>query len=421
MTQEGPPPPRKARGRVLAPFCGCLAALATPSAESWPGFRGHGDSLAPDHGLPLHWSDTTHVAWRLALPGTGQSSPIVWQDTAYVTCVAGPRQEQCLVVAIDLASGREHWRHALASAFPEEPSGTRSQAAPTPVAGPEGVFAFFESGDCLALTHEGRLRWHRVIPQEVGDLANNHGLGGSPALAGECLIVPLDQEKPSCLLALDRQTGRTRWKAPRPGRTAWSTPLVVEDPATPQIVLSGGGTVTAYRASDGQPLWEIPGFVKNLVPSPTLGASLLVIAAGSKGSNAAFEWMGSTNAPVERWRADDVASGFASPLIHRGRVYFVGTAGVVYCREAGTGRPLFDERIPQSVWASPIGAGDRVYLFGDRGTTTVLGAADHFSPLATNILTFPDKVVGVAASKGALLLRSQTELARVGEPASPAP
>lgn len=379
----------------------------------WPGFRGHGDSLAVPQNPPLHWSDTTNVAWRVGLAGTGQSSPICWQGTVYVSSVSGDRKNTWILQAMDSVSGRERWRHTQSSALPDELSDTRSQAAPTPVAGAEGVFAFLESGDCLALTHDGKVRWHRTVTQEVGELANNHGLGGSPILAGDCLVVPLDQEKPSCLLALDRQSGVTRWKSPRPGRSAWSTPVFVPDPAAPQIVVSGGGTVTSYRVSDGTTLWELAGFVKNLVPSPTLADSLLVVAAGSKGSNAAFTWRGATNTPTELWRADDVSSGFASPLVHRGRVYFVGTAGVVNCREASTGRLLFEERTSQSVWASPVGAGNHVYLFGDKGVTTVLEASNSFTPLATNRLSVLGKVVGLALDNNAFLLRSQKELLRI--------
>lgn len=390
------------------------AGLTRAKASDWPGFRGRGDSVAAARDLPLHWSDETDLAWRRPLPGPGQSSPVCWHGTVYVTSVVGARKEQCIVQAIDVLSGKELWRHTQTSAFPEELSETRSQAAPTPVTGPDGIVAFFESGDLLALSHTGDLRWHRVLTRDVGELSSNHGLGGSPVLAGEVLLVPLDQETPSCLLALDRKTGATRWKANRPGRTGWNSPLFVDDPAVPQVVVSGGGTVTSYRAADGRALWELTGFVRNLVPSPTLASSLLVIAAGSKGSNAAFDWKGSTNTPNERWRADDVSSGFASPLVHRGRVYFVGTAGVVNCREAASGRLLFDERISQSVWASPIGAGDRVYLFGDRGSTTVLAAEDRFTPLATNRLTISGKVMGVAVADGSFLVRSQDELVRIG-------
>lgn len=401
--------------RSVAALVGSLlAVLPVATGTEWPGFRGHGDSVTTARDLPLHWSATHNLAWRIPLAGTGQSSPVLWESSVYLTCAEGPRKEELVVLALEAVSGKTLWRHSRTSSQPEEVSDTRSQAAPTPVAGPEGVYALFESGDCLALDHAGRLRWHRSLAREVGEFSSNHGLGGSPALAPGMLVIPLDQERPSCLLAVDRDTGVTRWKTPRPGRTAWSSALFVDDPQTPQIVVSGGGTVASYRADSGQPIWELTGFMKNLVPSPTLRSSLLVIGAGSKGSNVAFDWKGSTLAPVERWRADNVSSGFASPLIHRGRVYFMGTAGVLYCHEAGSGKSLFEERLPQGTWASPVGADDRIYVFGDRGVTTVLAAEDRFRPLATNVLDLTKKLVGVAVADRAVYLRSQGEMARIG-------
>jgi len=393
-----------------------FALADTAFASNWPGFRGHGDSIAVARDLPLHWSASSNLAWRVDLAGPGQSSPIVWGDTVYTTSATGPRKEDIVVQAIHAATGLERWRHTRPSANPEAVSETRSHAAPTPVAAPEGLYALFESGDCFALDHAGQVRWHRNLSTEFGEISSNHGLGGSPALAPDVLVLALDQERPSCVVALDRSTGATRWRTPRPGRTAWSSPLVVGDGHTAQVILSGGGTLNGYLARTGEPLWSVGGFVRNLVPSPTLHAALLVVGAGSKGSNVAFDWTGSTNAPVERWRADDVASGFASPLAHSGRVYFVGTAGVLACRDAASGRPLFEERVAQSSWASPVGAGDRIYVFGDRGATTVLRADDRFLPLATNELGFASKVVGVAVSDGAFLIRAYGELARLGMP-----
>ncbi len=406
-----------------------LLALLAASGESWagagdwPGFRGAGDSVVAEplaSGLPWVWSDTNQVAWRVALAGAGQSSPVVWKGRVYVTGAKGARKETWVVQALDAGTGREVWRHERASLRPEEVSDTRSLAAPTPVAGEDGVYAVFESGECVALDHDGRVRWHRALFEEVGEFAGNHGLGGSPALAGGMLVVPLDQERPSCLMGLDGGTGETRWKAARPGRTGWSSALVVGEGTGAQVVMSTGGAVVSYEASTGKVVWELGGFVRNLVPSPTYRDGLLVVGAGGKGSNGGYAWGGKEAVPVERWRADDVSSGFASPLVHRGRVYFVGTAGVVHAREAGTGRVLFDERMGQSVWASPVGAGDRVYFFGDRGRTTVIAAEDGYRPLGTNELSLDGKVVGVAVVGGGFLVRTPGQLVRVGGVVLPA-
>jgi hypothetical protein len=391
-------------------LAGSMAMAAAEQSDTWPGFRGHGDSIAGPGAYAVTWSGTNQLAWRVRVDGIGQGSPVIWDGLVYSASVAGERKERLVVQAHALVSGREAWRFSTNSALPEPLSDTRSRSAPTPVAGAEGVFVFFESGDCLALTHEGGLRWHRVVTEEAGELAGNHGLGGSPVLASEVLLVPLDQERPSKLMALDRKTGATRWMAARPGRTGWSTPIVVRSGAVEQVVISCGGSLTGYDVRDGAGLWEVGGLVRNLVPSPSWNGDLLMVGAGGKGSNRAFRWDGGTNAPQTLWEASDVTVGFASPLIHAGRVYFLATAGVLSAFEASTGRALFDARLPDSAWASPVGAGDHVYVFGQRGTTTVLKASDTYQPVATNTVAFDSKVVGVAANQGWWVIRAEKEL-----------
>jgi outer membrane protein assembly factor BamB len=390
-----------------------LAFGASAEAAHWPGFRGNGTSVTTARDLPLHWSATSNIAWRVQLAGPGQSSPIIWNGRVYVTSVVGPRKEQLVVQALALEDGREVWRYAMNSSIPEELSDRRSRAAPTPVAGADGVFAFFESGDCFALTHDGKLRWHRVLSESVGKVNSNHGLGGSPILFERGLYLPLDQSGPACLVVLDRSDGSTLWKAPRPDKTSWSTPIVARKGTETELILSGGGTVSAYDTETGALRWEITGILKNNVPSPSLDKTLLVIGASSKGSNLALDLGAGTNAPSELWRAD-ATCGFASPLIHRGRVYFVSSAGILSCVDALSGRQHFEERLVQSAWASPLGAGESIYVFGEKGKTTVLLADDVFRPIQTNELSFDKNITGVAVTDGAFVMRSSEELVRVG-------
>lgn len=393
----------------------CLLASPPLVSADWPGFRGQGNSHAPTAQLPLQWSSDSNLLWRLRLPGTGQSSPVVWKDTAFVTSVVGERKESLVIQSLNTTTGEERWRHSLPSALPEVLSDTRSQAAPTPVVNESGVFAFFESGDLLHLNHQGKTVWHRRLAEELGAFTGNHGLGGSLALAPGLLLVPLDQESPSSLLALDPATGATRWRTPRPKRVSWSTPLVVIREPITQILQSGGGTLSSYAAEDGRLLWELDGLVRNNVPSPTLLGTTLVVPAGGKGSSRVLDWPDPTLPPKERWLATEVANGFASPLLHHDRVYFLATASVLHVHDAATGRELFSERLPEAAWASPIAQDDRVYLFGQQGATVVLQAADTFLPLTTNLLTLDGRLVGVAVADNLLLLRAERELLAVGQ------
>lgn len=392
----------------------------TPNSKqtNWPGFRGDGGSVATAPNLPLRWSETENLRWRVELPGYGQSSPIVWNGVAYVTSVVGPRKETLLVTAHDLATGAERWRFTAESSAPETDSDMRSKAAPTPCANADGMFALFESGDVFALTHDGKLRWLKSLTKEFGAVTGNHGTGGSPVLAGGRLIVLLDQKTPSLLLALDPATGAVKWKTSRTARVSWSTPLVAVRNDRTELVVSGGGTVAGYDVADGRELWSLDGLERNSVPSPTLGAGRLLISSSNKGSNWALDWRGAA-APAVAWKADDTTTSFSSPLIHQGRAYFVSKAGVLCCHTADSGKLLFEERLPEGCWASPVGAGEHVFLFGEKGRTTVLAAADTFRAVATNSLPVEKPVHGIAATDGAWVVRSHRQLLCLGAKPEP--
>ncbi len=152
-----------------------LALAASGGADTWPGFRGDGTGVTTARGLPLTWSPTENAGWRAALPGYGQSSPVVWKGRVYVTAVDGPEKERCLVVALDAATGKAVWTKTLAAARPGKNNPMMSRAGPTPVVDADGVYALFESGDLVALTHTGEERWRRDLVKAHGEWKNNHG------------------------------------------------------------------------------------------------------------------------------------------------------------------------------------------------------------------------------------------------------
>ena len=152
--------------------------------ESWPGFRGDGNSRTKLENLPLSWSDQKGVAWRSRLEGFGQSSPVVWGKRIYVTSTGGDRKEHLFLECFEMVSGKRIWKQQIAAAEQvEKVTNMISQGAPTPVAGPQGVYCFFESGDLVAFDHEGRRRWMRKLTKEFGQFEGGHGVGfsgGSP-------------------------------------------------------------------------------------------------------------------------------------------------------------------------------------------------------------------------------------------------
>ncbi|QDU23463.1 outer membrane protein assembly factor BamB family protein [Urbifossiella limnaea] len=370
-----------------------LCADPTP-APAWPGFRGDGTSTSAAKNLPLTWSPTENLAWRAPLPGYGQSSPVVWNGRVYVTAVDGAEKEKLLVVAVDAATGRAAWAKEFAAGQKGKNNPMMSRAAPTPVADSDGVVAFFESGDVVALTHAGGVRWQRSLTKDYGAFKNNHGVGSSPAQTDAAVVILIDDGEPSYLVALDKATGKTVWKADRKGRSSWTSPVAARVGGRPAVVVSSSGSLDAYDAATGAELATLGGLVGNNIPSPAVAGDLVVFGAGegrAKAGAAApsngcvrLAATGSKLAFEPEWELKRVVSHHASPLVHRGHAYFVTKAGLVHCVDLATGAERYAERLDNPCWATPVGAGEHVYFFGRDGVTTVLKAGPEFEKVAAN-------------------------------------
>jgi outer membrane protein assembly factor BamB len=379
----------------MVPFILLAACVfADPSSAAWPGFRGDGSSTSAAKNLPVTWSPARNVAWRTPLPGYGQSSPVVWGGRVFLTAVDGEEKENLFVVAVDTRSGVVAWKKEFTATQKGKNNPMMSRAAPTPVVDAGGVYCLFESGDLIALTHEGTKLWQRPLAKDFGEFKNNHGLGSSLAQSGRAVFAQVDHAGPSYLLAVDKSSGEDLWKAARPNRTAWTSPVVTTVHGKPAVVASGGGTLVAYDAATGKELAALDGLVGNTIPSPTAAGEFIVIGAGENRMKPDLVASARSNCCVRAtaagfetvWHGAKAISQHASPLVHREHVYFVTKVGVVHCVDLKTGRERYAERLDAPCWATPVGAGDHVYFFGKDGVTTVLKAGPEFEKVAANRL-----------------------------------
>lgn len=397
--------------------------LLAAVAGDWPGFRGDGTSLTTLKDLPLQWGDEQNIAWQTALDGYGQSSPVVWGDRVFVTSIKGESKERCLVACYGLKDGKRLWQADNAAAVQIKDSDYVSRGAPTPVVDADGCYAFFESGDVFAFDHSGKQLWHRNLTPEYGEYKGNHGLGGSLAQSGDKLLVVIDHDGPSFLLALDKKSGANRWKVERPSKISWSSPVVATVGAdkkagdAAEVIVNAKGSVEAYEVADGALRWSFGDLDGNTVASPTVSAKHIIVGSSDVGKSVAIRRGGKgTLADSDiAWRLKEAAASFSSPLAYEGRVYFVNKSGGATCVEEETGKTLWSERLG-SCWASPIGAAGRVYFFGKDGVTKVVAAADKFELLAENILKIDGRLYGAAAVPGAFVLRTGQKLICVGRP-----
>lgn len=394
-------------------FLGVLCSPAGLALADWKEFRGNGSSLiaGPD-GLPLKWSDEANLSWNVSTRGYGQSSPVIFDRHVFVTCVEGARKETLLLSAFDLSDGREIWTHRTAPAQSIRDSDMISKAAPTPIADAGGVYAFFETGNLVALDRRGQLRWERRLTEEFGNFGGRHGIGSSLRLCQSGVLALVAHDGPSYLICVDPRTGKTVWKTDRRRKVSWTTPSVMEHDGRELALVSGGDRVDAYDTRDGSLLWTLGGFERALVASPTPVPGGAIVGSSQKGWTGAIRFGSDTRSTPEIvWRASEASSNFNSPLVHRSRVYMVNRVGVAFCLDLKTGQELWHQRLNGPCWASTIGMGEFIYFFGLDGVVEVFRAADTPVRIAENRLPAQSRLYGVAVEEGRLLLRFGRRLA----------
>jgi outer membrane protein assembly factor BamB len=393
-------------------------AAKMDAADQWPQWRGPmATGVAPHANPPVEWSETKNVRWKIALPGKGHSTPVVWGDRVFVTTAepfgeAFPakfsgapgghdetpitQKEKFKVVALDRRTGKVVWERTVREEVPHQGGHvTASLASSSPITDGERIFACFGSWGLYCLDLEGEIVWQ----QDFGHLESlhGHGEGSTPALHGDTLVLNWDHEGDSFLVALDKKTGRQLWKTPRERASSWSSPIVVEQKGGAQVIVSGSQRVRGYDLADGKMLWECAGLsVENVVSSPVAGFGLVFTGStydhpgmlairleGAKGDVTGTEQVA--------WRHPRGAPYVPSPLLYGEALYFLNhfQGGIITRVNARTGEDKPGAfRIPniRNIFASPVAAAGRVYVTSREGVTVVLKDGDALEVLGQNRL-----------------------------------
>jgi outer membrane protein assembly factor BamB len=326
-----------------------------------------------------------------------------------------------VLMCLDRQTGKVLWQQVACEQLPHEghhPDG--SFAAASPVTDGKHVLAYFGSRGLYCYDMTGKLQWS----QDFGDLRmqNGFGEGSSPTLVGDTVIVNWDNEGDSFIIALDKKTGSTLWKKPRDERSSWSTPLVVEHDGKSQVVTSATRKVRSYDVATGELLWECSGLGPNTIPSPVAGGGMVFAMSGFQRNSLLAIRLGGTGDLSDSqsivWRHNRSTPYVPSPLLYGDRLYlFAGNNAVLSCFDAKSGRALIEaQRLQglQNIYASPVGAGGKIYLVGRDGGTIVLKESDKLEVLATNRL--PDRFDASPAIAGKdLFLRGREFLYCIAE------
>ena len=402
---------------------GAVDIYGDSDSDYWPTWRGpDATGVAPKGNPPLTWSDTKNIKWKVKLPGQGTSSPVIWGDriffltaietdkkgspTAQDTALGGggrrpfhggrpPKNVYKFdIVCLDRKTGKLLWQKTAREELPHEGhhSNYGGFASYSPVTDGKYVWASFGSRGVHCYDIDGNHKWSRDFGKMT--IKMMFGEGSSPALAGDAVIVVIDHEDDSFIYALNKETGETIWKKGRDEATSWATPVTTSVNGRVQVITSATGLIRAYDMETGELLWQCSGQTGNVIPSPVVGFGKVFCTSGFRGSALQAIELGRTGdlsgSDAITWQVNEATPYVPSPLLYGDKIYVCSVnRAVISCYQAETGKANFVEQRLEGmgeIFASPVGAADRVYFVGRNGKTQVIKLSEKLQVLATNTL-----------------------------------
>lgn len=403
--------------------CWCVGLVLTTGlagpvlGENWPAWRGpRGDGTSLEKDVPVTWNPTENVAWKIPIPGKGHASPIVWANRIFVV-TAIQEQQQRLLFCLDRSNGQVLWQRIVLEAPLEKINRLNSYASSTPATDGEKVYVSFLDRDKMfiaAYDFEGNQVW-AVRP---GPFASTHGYCSSPILWKDKLIVNGDHDGPAYIIALERATGKTVWKTPRPNLTrSYCTPIIKPIEGRNQLVLSGNKCVASYDPDTGGQHWIIDGPTEQYVASLVYNGSLLFMTAGFPDHFIqAIRPDGSGNVTATHvvWQTEKDCSYVPSPIVAGPYLLVISDTGVATCFEAATGQVAWRERLGPHYSASLVMANGLVYFLSDKGVMTVVKPGPKLDIVTRNELG-EETYASPAISDGRMFLRGLKHLYCIGD------
>ncbi len=428
-----------------------LLLSASVLAEDWPQWRGpNGNGVSPEEGIPTRWSKDDNIAWKAPLGGLAISSPVVWGDSVFVTSQAGQgvlkrgnhpslargedraaelplggsRNDDAdagvsfLVEAFHRSDGHRLWEYRFQADEELYPVHSKHNlASPSPVTDGEQVYVWFGTGQLVALDMEGKPIWQRNLGRENGRFEINWGHAASPTLYEDLLILLCDHTPVSYLLAVDKRTGKDKWKVDRGrGRSSYSTPFVVRGKERDELIVNSSQRVDAFNPSTGELLWYTGKSNRFPIPVPSYDDGVLYMSRGYRsGPYMALRTGGKGDVRKShiQWRGGTGAPYVSSVLYYQGFVYMANGNGVVRSIDGKTGERVWQERLGGIFTASPVAADGKIYLLAESGEMIVLRAGRELQVLARNRIE-ARSVASPAISNGQIFIRTDQHLICIG-------
>jgi len=419
----------------LSPLWLTLAALLGPTRvddPSWPDYRGptrDGHSTAT--GLPVHWSETRNIVWKTAIHGRAWSSPVIAGGEVWLTS-ATKDGRKLFALCVDFESGEiKHDAQLFEIEKPQYAHPFNSYASPSPVIDGDEIYVTFGSPGTACLDRKTRrVEWRRT------DLECNHfrGAGSSPLVFEDLLILTMDGSDQQYVIALDKTTGKTRWRTDRSTdfndlddkgrpagggdfRKAFSTPIVIDVGGEPQLISPGAKAAFAYDPRTGKEIWTVRYKNHSSSSRSLYGHGLVFLNTGFPRPRLLAVDPTGTGDVTEthvRWRLAKRVPKKPSPLLIGDNIYMLNDGGIASCVAAKTGEVVWTQRIGGQYSASLLFADRCIYAFSEEGKTTVWKPGPRFELIAENHLDTGFMASPAVAGKS-LVLRTKTHLYRIGK------
>jgi outer membrane protein assembly factor BamB len=392
--------------------------VADVALKYWPQWRGPTwNGVAPQADPPVTWSETQNLRWKTPIEGRGWATPIVWGDRIFLlTAIALDKKipipdvipagtpninkhpqvigswkpQKLAIVCVDRINGKLLWTQSVREGMPHQGHHRKGGfASASPVTDGQHVYAYFGSFGLYCYDFEGRFVWKKNFePQAMED---SLGEGTSPALSGNTLVIVVDQELQSYVMAIDKRTGVDIWKQNREEPSNWSTPRIFTHAGRRQVVVNGV-TVRSYDLDTGELLWRCGGHTAGAIPMPAVGHGLVFTASGWRKDVLQAIKLGQrgdlTGSESVVWSLSRGTPYVPCPMLWGKEIYLLEDQSFFSCYRATDGELHYKHRLPGFLKfsASPVGAADRIYLLSEAGKTVVLQNGPEIKVLAINEL-----------------------------------
>jgi outer membrane protein assembly factor BamB len=398
------------------------------AAEHWPQWRGPQlNGISSEKGLPVRWSTTENITWKLAMPERSGATPIVWNDHIFLNVGEG---SELSLWAVDRTKGTVRWKRPMGGG--NRRMMKQQMSSPSPVTDGRSVWVMSGTGILKAFDFEGKELWARNIQQEYGRFGLQWGYASSPLLHDDSLYVQvlhgMHTDDPSYLLRIDKASGKTLWRVERPTKArfespdAYTTPALLRYGSSTEVVITGGDVVTGHDLASGKELWRADGLNPRndgsyrIVASPVIQGDmifapsrerpLLALKPGGKGDVTATHVLWSFNA------GPDVPT----PVSDGTYLYSINDRGIMYALEAKTGKTVYGpQRLRNATYSgSAVLADGKIYITDEDGVTTVVQAGPKFAMLAENDLG-DYTLSSPAVSDGQIFIRTASFVYAIGQ------